>query len=160
MSDINLPSDQDLKLEELTGLVVSSAWINKEKDFVLLETNRGNFYLNWVGSCCAKCFIANISGTENLVGSTILDAKHSEWVGKTDEDCERYNVTENMGTEIKTTSGYISIETRLEHNGHYSGNVIIRDDQPLDQYHYPLFENFKSIKNIPEEFELSPLKDF
>lgn len=142
---------EDLGLESLVGRFIKSAWINEEKDFVMLHTETGFLYLTWEGSCCARCFIANVAGSNALVGSTIHSAENAEWVDHT-KDEEEYEVIESMGTTIKTSKGTITFETRLEHNGYYSGKILVSDDEPMDQYSSPR-ENW-------EEDKLVRLEDF
>jgi hypothetical protein len=139
-----------LKIDSLVGKTVVSVLINKDNDLVVMDTDSGKLYLTWVGDCCAQCFLANVSGAEFLVGSTILSAEHSEW--KTLETSDKYGVMESMGTKIKTSKGYVNFESRVSHNGYYGGWIQICDTSPLDQYG----------RNIDPKWyaELSPLKDF
>lgn len=103
-------------MQQLVNTIIKSTKVNPENDKILLETDQGNFFLSWVGDCCSHCFIANISGSENLVDAKILEVEHSEWkdVSRNDD----YEVLESMGTKIKTSKGYVTIETRLSHNGY------------------------------------------
>lgn len=137
----------ELKKEVLVGKKVLSAKINAEKDMVVLETDSGTYYLSWDGECCSKCFIQHFNGADYLIGSTIASVEHSQWTTLKDND--DFNVLESMGTKIKTDKGYVDIETRLSHNGYYSGEIKISTVAPLDTYN--------GARDIPE---LKPLQDF
>ncbi len=121
-----------MEINSLVGQTVLSAQINETKDIVILDTDRGRMYLTWVGDCCAQCFLANFSGSANLVGSTILHVEHSEW--KTIQEDSSCDVIESMGTKMKTSKGYVDFESRVSHNGYYGGWIEISDNDPLDQY--------------------------
>lgn len=115
-----------LDTNDLVGLEVKNALVNPSNDVVLLETDKGNFYLSWYGDCCANCFLANFNGIDSLIGSTILEVNHSEWTNLSNDD--DYEVVDSMGTNIKTTKGYVSFETRVSHNGYYGGSINITKD--------------------------------
>lgn len=144
---------ENLGIKALLGRKVLAASINDEKDLVVLDTDKGRLFLSWVGDCCAKCYIANFSGMDALVGGTILEAEHAEWKDfKRDEDYG--DVIESMGTNIKTDKGHVSFESRLSHNGYYGGWIEVSDEEPVNQYSSPRFDT-------PEEWpELKALADF
>jgi hypothetical protein len=133
-------SMKDLGVEALVGRHVVSAKINEGKDAVILETKTGNLYLSWVGDCCASCFIEHFNGVEFLIDATILSAENTEWsyLKRNEDD---YDVIETMGTKIKTNKGYVDIETRVSHNGYYGGMINVSDDDFIDQYSSPRFED-------------------
>ncbi len=143
---------KDLGIEALVGRYVKSAKINGEKDLVVLDTDKGILYLTWEGSCCSRCYLENVSGVEYLVESTILSAENSTWDLISGERC--YEVAESMGTNIKTSKGWVNFETRLEHNGYYSGEIKVSDDEPMDQYSSPRYEDKSKFP------ELKDLNDF
>lgn len=140
-----------LEMENLVGRKVLSAKINKEKNLIVLETDKHSLYLTWEGDCCADCYLAHVSGSDALIGATIIEANNTSWrVIKEQHECE---VTESMGTRIKTDKGYVTFETRLEHNGYYSGNILISDEEPLDQYYTPRYDKGTKI-------DVKSLEDF
>lgn len=143
----------DLKLEELIGKEIVSAFINKQKDIVLLITKQGPLYLSWTGDCCSKCFLANISGSDILIGSIILEVKNIEWT-LTPESAEEDSVVETMGTILITNKGHITLESRLEHNGYYGGQIKVSNKAPIDQYNSYLSEDEFS------ENDFERLKDY
>lgn len=120
-----------MKMQDLVGKTVLSAHINSDKDLVVLETDSGTFYLSWVGECCSNCFLAHVNYSEGLVGQKIIKIEHTEWENKTNESCD---VVDSMGTTITTTAGVVSFETRLEHNGYYSGKIQISNQNALNLY--------------------------
>lgn len=119
------------KMNSLVGLIVQSAKIDPDKGFVLLETSDGPRYLAWVGDCCAHCYLAAVSGMGNLIGETILEIENAEWVSNNNKEME---VVEKMGTKIKTSKGYVTFESRVEHNGYYGGEITVSKKAPIDQY--------------------------
>lgn len=127
---------EDLGIEALVGRQVKTATVNAEKDLVLLDTDKGTLYLTWEGSCCARCYLANVGGADALQGATIESAEDAEWVDveRPGED-EWGPVIESMGTKIRTSKGYVTFETRVEHNGYYGGRIMVSDVAPMDQYH-------------------------
>lgn len=131
-------------MEKLIGRKILSAKINQSKDIVILETDKGNLYLEWYGDCCAHCYLANVAGADSLVGSTILEAYNADWIASKEGE---YDVVESMGTNIKTTKGYVSFESRVEHNGYYSGSLNVKE-HPGELY------------NLSDEQEFKPLEDF
>lgn len=136
-------------IEALIGLVIREAKINEEKDLIILDTNKGLRYLTWEGECCSVCFLAHVSGADNLIGAEILDVYESEWKEVSSNDEE---TLESMGINIKTNKGYITFETRLEHNGAYSGDILISSLYPLDGYYNPRYagENFPVMKKLED----------
>lgn len=142
---------EQFNLDKLVGLKIISAEINKGNDFIKLHTNEGLLFMNFTGECCAVCFIAHINGSEFLKGSAILSVEQTEW--KTIKNDEEESITiETMGATIKTSKGTVSIETRVEHNGFYSGNVNISKDYATDLYRPTIEED--------ELGEFRPLEDF
>lgn len=141
---------EDLELDILRGKHIINAEINESRDLIKLTTDQGIFYLTWEGECCASCFIAEVSGSSNLVGSTITGIENTAWKRKESDD----EVVETMGTNITTTKGYVGISTRTEHNGYYGGSILVSDEAPLNQYHSPRYnEKYKQPA-------LKPLEDF
>ena len=138
-----------MNIKDIIGRKVLTAQINKQHDVVILDTDLGKLFLTWTGDCCARCYIAHFSGIDNLVGQKILKVKDTEWKTIQDKD---YEVVETMGTSIKSDKGYITFETRLEHNGYYSGSINISDKGPLGQYGSILESEYVS--------DLVDLKDF
>lgn len=126
-------SEQDIGIKSLVGKKVLSALINDEKDAIILNTDDGNYFLKWQGDCCAQCYIAHFNGADLLVGATILEAENTQWsdISRNDDDLD---VLETMGTKIKTDKGYVDIETRLSHNGFYSGMVNVSKEGFIDAY--------------------------
>lgn len=144
---------EDLGLESLVGLKILVAEINEEKDLVVLHTTQGKRFLTWEGDCCAKCYLAHVSGSDTLInGATILEVNTAEWVTESKNE-DDYEVIESMGTNIKTDKGHMSFESRVEHNGFYGGEILVSDDEPMDQYRSPKYEG----KELPN---LSLLHDF
>lgn len=143
----------NLDIDSLVGRKILHAKINDQRDLVILDTDKGPLFLSWVGDCCAHCYLENISGSENLKDATILSAENAEWkdVTKNEED---YEVIESMGTNIKTTKGYITFESRVSHNGFYGGRIEVSDIEPINAYSSPRFENEKEIG------KLNTLEDF
>lgn len=126
-------SAKDLKMSYLIGKTIVSAEINSDRDIVLLKTDTENIWLTWYGDCCAKCFIENCSGSENIIHASIESAENLEWKAlKNNED--EYDVVEKMGTAIKTSKGLVRFETRLEHNGYYSGTIEVSNIAPVNEY--------------------------
>lgn len=136
-------------MNRLIGATISAAKINDERDRVLLDTDQGTFFLSWNGDCCAQCYMCHISGSEALIGATILEVHNAEWVELSNEDCE---VVESMGTKFRTTKGYVDFETRLEHNGYYGGEITVDEEGFKDQYRW--------IEKSPEDPKMRPIVDF
>lgn len=142
---------KDIGIVALLGRKVHSAKINLERDLVVLDTDKGKLYLTWEGECCSSCFIAHFSGLENLINSKIMKAHHSSWSQPTQSESYHDNVIQYMGTTLETTRGHVTFETRLEHNGYYSGRIMVSDVGPLGKYG-------KSRDDRHED--LIPLEDF
>lgn len=145
-----MPKNYTTDLKVLVGRTVTEAFINQDRDYVMLHTTTGPLFLTWVGDCCAHCYLAHVSGADVLVGAAISDAYNTEWAREERSD---YDVIESMGTTIKTNKGYVTFESRVEHNGYYGGSLLISGDEPLDQYHYPKYE-------WDEKPEMKTLEDF
>jgi hypothetical protein len=141
-------NEKSIGIKSLIGQKILSAFINPEKTAVLLKTNNGDFYLKWEGECCAECYIAHVNGADLLVGSTILSAENTEWTSISSE--EEYMALETMGTKFITTKGYVDIETRLSHNGYYSGEITVSKKGFIGSYMCLV-----NLKDVTE-----PLKDF
>lgn len=138
---------EDIKV--LIGKRVISAETNKEKDLVILNCADGKLFLTWEGSCCAKCYLAHVGGAEDLIESEIIEAENRLW-SKNLQGSE-FHVVQTMGSQFKTTQGYVFFETRLEHNGYYSGSIHISDQYPVDQYDEPRYKDYEIIET--EELE-------
>lgn len=142
---------KDLGTEILVGKFIKDAFINDDKDLVVLDTDQGKLYLTWEGDCCAICYLENMSGVENLIGAKILSVEHMQWKDIT-QDLNNYIVLESMGTRIKTDKGCVEFETRLDHNGFYAGYIKVSDKSPLSQYNSPRYENyeFPTLKKLED----------
>jgi hypothetical protein len=134
-----------LVLSDLVGRKINSVQIDDEKRFLVLDTDKGPLYMTWSGDCCAHCYIAHFNGTEALINAEILSAEDSEWKAQSDAS---YEVIESMGTKLKTTKGYVDIETRLEHNGYYSGIIEIYDD--ANDYGVRFYSKKKKLKDLKD----------
>lgn len=135
---------KNLGIHILARRTIISAEINDSKDLVILETDKGKLFLTWEGDCCANCFLANVSGTEFLIGATIVSVEDTEW-----RDISRVqykDVVECMGTTIRTNKGTVTFETRLHHNGYYGGHILVSDDEPMNQYHSPRDRKENTVK--------------
>lgn len=141
-------SMENLGMDYLVGKKIKSADINSDNDLVVLKTEDETIYLTWNGDCCAHCFIANMSGSENLNDATILEVTSAEWVSTDDGD---YSVVDTMGTNMKTSKGHVSFETRVEHNGYYGGGITVNTEAPVGQY---------SCERKLDPKDLKPLLDF
>lgn len=139
-----------MNLNELVGKRINKILINETKDILIFYTYNELYYMTFVGDCCAHCFMAHVSGYQRYF--TILDAESSEW-GETSSksDRESCEVKEQMGVKIKTDKGYLDIDTRVEHNGYYGGEVKLSTNCPLDQYSVPWClenEKFKELQDF------------
>lgn len=141
---------EDLGMTALVGRHVISALVNEDKNIVALSTTTGMLYLSWNGDCCAQCFLAHMSGADNLVDAIIVSVENAEWSPQPDRNEDWDTVVQTMGTNIKTTKGYVSFETRLEHNSYYSGSVSVSDEGPMDAYSGS--RRVPDIMNILEDF--------
>jgi hypothetical protein len=132
-------SMEDLGIDTLIGRKVLSAKINSDNDLMVLDTDQGKLYLTWEGSCCAHCYLYHITGSEYLVGATITEVTNANWsdLPRGEDD---YGVTESMGTNIRTDKGWVTFESRVEHNGYYGGEIRVSDDEPMDQYGWPRYD--------------------
>jgi len=144
--------NQDIK--SIIGRKVLEARINEEKNYVYLLTDKGPVHLTWVGECCASCYIAHVEGSDYLSGTTIISVENAEWTRK---DTDGKTIV-SMGTNIKTNKGHISIETRLEHNVYYRGEINVSYSLPIGQYSSP--RHIDQIELDKELIEMSPLTDF
>lgn len=144
---------KDLTMKSLRGRFVKAAYINKDKDLVVLDTETGRLFLTWEGDCCSLCYLAHAEGIDALVGATIIKGKSAKWVILEDDE---HDVLESMGTKLTTSKGYVTFETRLSHNGYYGGEILVSDDEPMDQYHSPRY-SLETDGKLPELVEL---KDF
>jgi hypothetical protein len=138
----------ELLLKELVGKQITSAVINRTKDLVILGCPDGDLFLSWLGDCCAHCYLANVSGIDELIGSTITEARHSQWQDTNSLFPRGDDVIESMGTTLKTTKGYVTFESRVEHNGYYGGYIEISQDEPLGQYN-----EVRQIDSIMDKLE-------
>lgn len=145
------------EIEELVGRKITKAEINSGHNDVRLETEKGALFLSWNGDCCSKCYLYHIEGSENLKDAEILEAEDMTFSEKTEPDEEHWydNVIESMGTRFKTTKGYVTFESRLEHNGFYGGRVSLTYGHAIDQY-----TGIRNAENIEEYGEFKDLEDF
>lgn len=140
---------ENLGLEYLVGKKIKSADTNDSNDLVVLKTDSETIYLTWNGDCCAHCFLANMSGSENLINAEILEVTDAEWADISRK--EDYEVIESMGTNMKTSKGHVSFETRVVHNGYYGGWITVNTKAPVDEY---------SCERGDDLTKLKPLVDF
>lgn len=147
---------RSLDIDALVGRTILEASINSTKDFVYLKTDKGSLYLTWVGDCCANCYIEHIDGADRLVGSVIASAENTEWIVA--KIGEMGDTMESMGTKFKTNKGYVTVETRVEHNGYYGGMILISEEEPMDQYHCPMYLDMDHLEEHLSK--MKPLHDF
>lgn len=143
---------EELGIQALVGRKVLSAEINNENDLLVLDTDKGKLYLTWEGDCCAHCYLYHITGSEYLIGATINEVTSSNW--KDISIADEYEVMESMGTNIRTDKGWVTFESRVEHNGFYGGQIQVSDDKPMNQYGSPRYGTEH------KQPKLKTLKDF
>ena len=131
----------DLGMKSLIGVHVKNALINEKHDYVYLDTDQGPFHLTWEGDCCSECFLAHIAGVDALIGHIITDVEEMSWIGRTEKQEDNFAVKETMGTKITTDKGYVTFESRLEHNGYYGGRIMVSRELALNQYHDNRYES-------------------
>lgn len=133
----------------LIGKSFDEILINEGRDVVVLKSAAETIYLTWSGECCATCYLCHCEGIENLKNSKIMEVENLEWIKIKDKEdgCE---VLESMGTRIKTERGVVRFESRLDHNGYYSGEIKISEIAPVGPYN-----DF-----LEEPKDLKPLEDF
>lgn len=145
------------EIEELVGRKITKAEINSGHNDVRLETEKGALFLSWNGDCCSKCYLYHIEGSENLKDAEILEAEDMTFSEKTrpEEGSWSPRVVESMGTRLKTTKGYVTFESRLEHNGYYGGRVSLTYGHGIDKY-----GDARDGEDIEEYGEFKDLEDF
>lgn len=115
----------DLEIENLVGKKITSMFLHEDKKSIKLLTTTNMLYtLSWWGDCCSDCYIETLQNHDALRNAEITSIEHKTYK-VTRDMCD---VIESMGTTIKTSKGYVDIETRLEHNGYYSGYVHLSED--------------------------------
>ena len=90
---------------------------------IVVSTGKGSIKIEKLvyraeGDCCAHCWVESVNGVS---GGIVLDTEDKGWQVTSDNDEDAVNET-GFWT-LKTTSGYIDIETRLSHNGYYGGTI-------------------------------------
>lgn len=144
---------KSLEMSDLIGHTIKKAFIASQ-DVVLLITITGKrFYLSWTGDCCAKCFLAHVNNSEALIGATVLKVESTDWKSELTVNMAVYfeedDEQQTMGTTFYTTKGIVIFETRLEHNGHDSGEIKIHNEFPLNQYDQAaVVEDYKLLKDF------------
>lgn len=137
-----------LKLENLIGLTILSSKINFLRNTIQLNTDKGIYFLNVLGDCCAKSYVAScyISNTINNVLVTGVEEK-----SYINGDPSLVKVIDTFGLAIKTNKGYLDLDFRAEHNGYYNGYIVVSKDKPEnedDEDGYSLDEDFVILKDF------------
>jgi hypothetical protein len=74
------------------------------------------------GDCCSHCFIQHVSGADALQDATIVSVETLETRSENDPNGD---VMDSWGHRLTTDKGTCTIEMRLEHNGYYSGQLVL-----------------------------------
>lgn len=115
--------------EDVMGVLVGATLTDdaRRSGGVLLPTDRGVWDLVPSAGCCSACYIQHIGGAEALAaGAVILEIEDIGDVGLRGLPETGHDEQAAWGTKIKTTKGWATIELRLEHNGCYSGEIIVQ----------------------------------
>lgn len=136
-----------VRLDKFVGAMILSIWIDSERQYLLIKTNRGDYNFNAVGDCCSRSWFEHITGICNVIGAIVLDIPELRPEEISRENIKEFDVLQNYQTKLKTNRGELFIEFRNESNGYYGGWLSFESDQ----YNDP-------IEEIPEVKEL--LKDY
>lgn len=108
---------------DLVGLTVRKVLFDfEEKEWMILETNKGSVALLTEGDCCSHSWIYALTGVDNLVGQEILAVTNNYEVNAFDDDHDYIRV---YTVDIKTRRGVFTIEFRNSSNGYYGGSIEV-----------------------------------
>ncbi len=131
---------RELKLKTLVGAKVNSVAIDASKEFLRLNTDRGDFTFVAVGECCSKSWIEHTCGAMNIIGGIITESPdlypNGEEIPNGEADDE-YSLTQRYITKFVTDKGWMELEFRNESNGYYSGCLKFEAGQYGNDVEYP-----------------------
>ena len=109
----------------LGGRTLRSLSVASDSSHVTAHLDDGEVEIWARGDCCAHAYIESL----NITGS--MPAIITDWVekGYTDgvEGSGPYGEYQDVGFyEIRTSTGFIQIELRVDHNGYYGGWLSLR----------------------------------
>lgn len=118
---------EDEEKKPPNGAKVLAIWINDEKDRVILETNKGRFYIGISADCCSHSWIEHLSGLPEIFFGNIVDIENVEnrWGDdeyKVEHDHPVHEVLKYYSTKIKTDKGLLEFEYRNSSNGYYGAS--------------------------------------
>lgn len=137
-------------VEDMVGARILGIKLNGLKDYMRVETDKGEFNFIAVGGCCSTSWIEHLNGIKNVIEGIVTVAPvigHTDPVrehGNSDDD---FNVTVDYITSIKTNKGMLDIEFRNNSNGYYSGWLTLDVDQYDDPVEVP-----DDLKDVTKDF--------
>lgn len=117
----------EYNLDLLVDETIVQAFLNEGYIYLSLDTGR-NIALVPEGDCCANCYINGINFSEQLLGTIISvdELDGGQEIEKTESGYEGNHI-DIWGHRIHTTQGFCTIDMRTEHNGYYSGRLLMKD---------------------------------
>lgn len=124
--------------DELVGQTVQAITLKKEGQTLIIKTDKYRYTFVAEGDCCAVAYVLEPEEEDlkNFLGNKIVQASSSaitvhndDWGSQT--DTEFYN--------LRTHNGELTLELRTEHNGYYSGWLMLVGREEI----WPVFDDIR-----------------
>ena len=123
--------------EELVGQTVVDLRLEKEGATLIIKTDKYKYTFVAEGDCCAVAYVLPIEkdDLEAFLGNKIVQAN----VGEYKTDSSAYGQTDTEFYHLRTHGGDITLELRTEHNGYYSGWLMMVGREEI----WPVFDDIR-----------------
>ena len=110
-------------LNVLVGKKILAVNLSPDMYYIQFKTEGKDFDFECHGDCCAHAYIATIQNVECLIGQEVTAVLAEE---SSHEDYT-FQFVDNVFYSINTSKGSCHMDFRVEHNGYYGGDLILRD---------------------------------
>lgn len=116
-------------MDKLIGAKTKALFIDKAKERLVFQTDKGDFAFVAEGDCCSQSWFEHLSGVEDLINSKIKSVRHVDMgeIAHPSHECLQL-----YGTRIQTARGVFEIEMRNSSNGYYGGYISQSSNTSLD----------------------------
>jgi hypothetical protein len=124
--------------KELAGQTVRAITLEKEGQTLIIKTDKYKYTFAAEGDCCATAYVLepDEEDLKNFLGNKVVQATSSAIKVVNDDfgnqtDTEFYN--------LRTHGGDLTLELRTEHNGYYSGWLMLIGREEV----WPVFDDIR-----------------
>ncbi len=123
--------------EELVGQTVRDLSLKDDGTTLIIKTDKYKYTFVAEGDCCAVAYVLPVEEDDlkAFLGNKVVQAN----VGEYKSEVLDYGQTDTEFYHLRTHGGDITLELRTEHNGYYSGWLMMIGREEV----WPVFDDIR-----------------